>query len=87
MVGKQLAKTEGWYAQRRTFQMWFVAGIAISGLLLLMRLGWTFRRVWRQYGLALFGIVFLVTFVIVRAASFHRVERFLGWQPAGFRLN
>jgi hypothetical protein len=86
-VGKQLAQTQGWYSQRRTFQMWFTVGIAILGLMLLMWLGWTFRRLWRQYGLALFGIVFLVTFIIIRAASFHHVEEFLGWQPAGFRMN
>ena len=86
-VGKQLAQAQGWYSQRRTFQMWFTAGIAISGLILLMWLGWTFRRLWRQYGLALFGIVFLVTFIIIRAASFYHVEEFLGWQPAGFRMN
>jgi hypothetical protein len=86
-VGKQLAQTQGWYSQRRTFQMWFTASIAISGLILLMWLGWIFRRLWRQHGLALFGIVFLVTFIIIRAASFHHVEEFLDWQPAGFRMN
>ncbi len=87
MVGKQLAKAGGWYSLRRTFQIWFIAGIALSGLIFLMWLSWTFRLRWRQYGLALFGIVFLVSFVIIRAASFHHVEQFLGWQSAGFRMN
>ena len=63
LVGRQLARTQGWYSHRQTFQMWFVAGIAIVGLLLLIWLGWTFRRVWRRYALTLFGIIFLFAFV------------------------
>ncbi len=85
-VGRQLARTQGWHDQRRTIQIWFVAGIASISLILLTWLGWAFRRDWRQHGLALFGIVSLVTFVMVRAASFHHVDEFLSWRPAGVKF-
>jgi hypothetical protein len=85
-VGRQLARSQGWYTHRQTFQMWFVAGIAIAGLILLIWLGWTFRRMRRQYALPLFGILFLFAFVVVRAASFHHVDAILGWRPGGVRM-
>jgi len=82
-VIKKMALNQGWYSQRQIFQMWFIAGIAIFGLVLLTWLGWKFRWLWRQYGLALFGILLLITFVIIRAAPVHHVDKFLGWQPGG----
>jgi len=86
-VGKKMALAQGWYSQRRIFQMWFVACIAISGLVLLTWLGWKFRRLWRQYGLALFGVLLLVTFVIIRAAPLDHVAKFQGWQPVMGLIN
>jgi len=80
-VGKEMALAQGWYSQRQIFQMWFIAGIMISGLILLIWLGWKLKRLWRQYGLALFGILLLITFVIIRAAPLSHVAEFPDWQP------
>jgi hypothetical protein len=33
------------------------------------------------------GLAFLLTFVVVRAISFHHVDQFLGWQLAGVTMN
>ena len=85
-VGRQLARPQGWYTHRERFQLWFVAGIAIGGLILLIWLARTFRRAWRQYVLPLFGIVLLFAFVLTRAASFHHVDAILGWRPGGVRM-
>jgi len=85
-AGRQLARTQGWYLHRRTFQMWFVVGITIAGVLLLIWLAWTFRRVRWQYALPLFGIMFLFAFVVIRVASFHHVDAILGWRPGGVRM-
>lgn len=80
-VGKEMALAQGWYSRRRIFQIWFIAGIMISGLILLIWLGWKLKRLWRQYGLALFGILLLITFVIIRAAPLSHVAEFRSWQP------
>ena len=79
-VIKKMALVQGWYSQRRIFQMWFIAGIAIFGLVLMMLLGWKLKRQWRSYGLALFGIVLLIAFVIIRAAPFDHVAKFPVWR-------
>ena len=86
-VIKKMALSQGWYSQRRIFQMWFVAGIAIIGLILLIWLGWKLKRLWRQYGLALFGILLLITFVAVRAAPLNHVAKSPGWRSVMGLIN
>ena len=87
VVGKELALAQGWYSQRRIFQMWFIVGVAISGLILLIWLGWKLKRLWRQYGLALFGILLLIVFVTIRAAPLNHVAGFPGWQSVMGLIN
>jgi hypothetical protein len=74
-VVKKMALAQGWYSQRRILQMCFVAFVAVFGLILLILLGWRLKRLWRQYGLALFGILLLIAFVAVRAAPVHHLAR------------
>ena len=45
------------------------------------------RRAWRTAGLALIGTGFLITFVIIRAASFHHFDEFIGFVVGGVRMN
>ena len=77
---KKIALTQGWYSQRSIFQIWFVTGFTISGLILLIWLGWKLKRLWRQYGLALLGILLLIVFVSVRVAPVHYLTRLPGWR-------
>jgi len=47
---------------------------------------------WRTHlafwgGLALFGLVFLVVFILIQAASFHHVDHLLGACVAGMKMN
>ena len=79
-VVKKMALAQGWYSQRRIFQMLFIACIATFGLILLTWLGWKFRRLPRQYGLALLGILLLIAFVTIRAAPLNHLAKFPGWQ-------
>jgi len=67
--------------------MWFIAGTVISGMILLIWLGWKLKRQRRQYGLALFGILLLFTFVTIRAASLDHVAKFPGWQTVMRLIN
>ena len=50
-------------------------------------LGVVFRRFWRAHPLLGFGLALLVTFVAIRAISFHRVDIFIGTTIAGVRMN
>jgi len=77
---KKMAMRQEWYARREIFLIWFITGFTISGLILLIWLGWKLKRLWRQYGLALFGILLLITFVSVRVAPVHYLTRLPGWR-------
>lgn len=85
LIGRKVASAQGWYSQRQIVKKWFITGIAISSLILIMWLGWTCRRVIRHYGLALFGIMLLLTFIVVRTGSHH--VKILGWEQGGVWMN
>jgi hypothetical protein len=85
--GRQVARTGGWYEQRRVAQLGLLAGLALGGGAALV---WAFRRQgaeWRRHRLTWAGLVFLVTFAGVRAVSFHYVDAVLRLGAGDFRLN
>jgi hypothetical protein len=86
-VGRDMAKSEGWYEGRRTVQAIFVVVMAILGLLTIAAAYWYIHSSWRRYRFAFFGIIYLVTFVIIRAASFHHMDIFLQSTFAGIAFN
>ena len=84
-IGRDLAHEQGWYEQRRAVQRLFIALLALGGLATAGILAHHFRRVLRLVWVALSGIVLLFSFVVIRAASFHHVDQFLGAGP--FKMN
>ncbi|HEY0563622.1 MAG TPA: hypothetical protein VGD04_09865, partial [Methylophilus sp.] len=68
------AKAHGWYAQRRGYQLLFISVIGLAIPILLISLRLFLYHSWQRYKLAWLGIVLLMVFVIVRAASFHHVD-------------
>jgi len=86
-LARLMAFQQGWYAERRQAQLAFIAGSAIMGLTLLAA---TAHLIWgapRATWWALGGSAALVLFVLVRAASFHHVDEWLGRSLAGLRVN
>lgn len=86
-LGRILADRRGWYDDRRQIQMAFIAGVGIMGLTLfaaMLHLTWgaPTAAIW-----ALTGSTCLVTFVVIRAASFHHVDSVLGTSLSGWRIN
>jgi hypothetical protein len=86
-IGRIMARSEGWYAGRRRVQAAFILGVLLVG-------AWIFRTVvllargnLRRMRSVLIGAVFLVCFVTIRAASFHHIDRFIGEDVGGFKLN
>ncbi len=71
---RNTAKVHGWYDQRRSVQLLFISilGLAIPILLISLRL--FLYHSWQRYKLTWVGIVLLLIFVMVRAASFHHVD-------------
>jgi hypothetical protein len=77
-VGRDLATSQGWYQDRHSVQKVFLAALVLSGLMGMALMGLWLRRVVHCIAGAILGLGFLVTFVAVRAASFHHVDRWLG---------
>ena len=86
-IGRALAKEQGWYERRRGVQLAFVAAVGVAALAGLVGSGWLIRRSWRRRLAPLVGGVLLAAFVLIRASSFHHVDRFLGLGLAGLRWN
>lgn len=86
-AGRCMAKVQGWYGQRRLVQMGFLlglAGLAVIFLAILLRL---LRGSWSRSALPVLGLVFVCTFVLMRAVGFHHADRLLGMPVWGLRTN
>jgi hypothetical protein len=86
-IGRVVSYKQGWYGQRRDFQKWFVLAVlaASSGLTLFCII--RFRGFWQRHVLLACGLAFLLTFIVVRAVSFHHFDVFLKSGIAGVRMN
>lgn len=87
MVARCHASLAGWYDERRGMQrafIWLVAGggIAFLGLLALL-----LRRIMGRIWLALAGLAFVCSFVVIRAASFHQMDGLIGSFALGIKVN
>ena len=86
-VGREISRAGGWYERRRLIQLVFVvlviAGAAAFGIWFSRRYH-TFFLTHRYLGL---GLLFLLTFIVVRAVSFHHIDEFLHTDLLGFRAN
>ena len=87
LFGKHLAQDEGWYTSRRIVQAVFIGLVALVGLGSLILFWRLARGKIRHYRMALFGAVSLGSFILIRAASFHYVDKMLGLRLSYFRVN
>ncbi|HHL22822.1 MAG TPA: isopropylmalate isomerase [Aliiroseovarius sp.] len=82
-----IAKLQGWYEQRRPFQIkvvLFMGAAALSvGLLML----WQLRRDLRRNWLALAGMTFVFGFVLIRAVGWHGFDALINTRIVNIRLN
>jgi hypothetical protein len=87
VVGRMLAHSEGWYNQRQVVQLTFIVLVAIICVVATLALLIWARNAPAPTWLALIGTMFVLGFVLMRATSFHHMDRFLGERMLGFRLN
>lgn len=89
-AARRLARETGWYEQRRQFQALFLAALGIGGLAGAALLAGWLRRSRRAVKAAAVGIVILLTFVFMRAASFHHLDEWVtvnvGFMRSGWWL-
>lgn len=87
-LGRMVARSQGWIAQRREFQKAIMVAVAMGGLalvaLLLSRLP---RAIVARHWVVLLGVGYLVVFVALRAISLHGYESMLKKTLCGLRVN
>ena len=86
LAGRRVAIEQGWYEHRRVVQLLFVlfVGLAACGSFLFM---WHLVRRNRELWLPLLGVLLILAFVIVRAASFHHIDTLINFRFLGVRMN
>lgn len=84
---RQLSIHQGWYEERRYYQVVFIIGLAVGMLGLIYALRIFLARCWHLYKITWVGIILLCFFVLVRAASFHYFDSLIGEQFLGLKLN
>ncbi len=86
-IGRVIAWKQGWYENRREFQMHFIISLLALSLSTTLFLVLRFRAFWKRHFLLASGLAFLFTFIAVRAVSFHHVDVLLKTSVGGLRLN
>jgi hypothetical protein len=81
------AETHDWYEQRRIIQRDFILAIAAGGLAVIYLLRRMLRGTLRRTGVALVGLGFVTTFVVIRATSFHYTDVLVNTYVFGVRVS
>jgi hypothetical protein len=86
-AGRVVAQYQGWYEQRQFVQLVFIALAAMTCLIVAITLLLWARNSPIPTRIALIGTTMVLGFVLIRAASFHHVDRFIGQRILGLRWN
>jgi hypothetical protein len=85
--GRVVADYQGWYNERQIVQVWFIISVAVACILIACVLLILARKSPAPTWLALVGTTTVLAFVLIRAASFHHIDRFIGETILGLRWN
>jgi hypothetical protein len=86
-TGKQIAKADGWYEQRRTVQTLFLVGLSVFFSATLALFAWLLRGGLGRHLPVLLGLAWLCMFILFRATSFHRMDALIGMGTSLLRMN
>jgi hypothetical protein len=86
-MGRQVAKAQGWYDQRRIVQFTFIVVFSTTFTAAFIWLAKRYRDSFRRYTLVFCGLFFLLSFVIIRAAAFHHFDEVIQYDLHGFKMN
>jgi len=82
-IGREIARFSGEYENRRGFQKFFIIAILAIVAIFGPLFAWKYRAFLKGHKLLAAGLVFLLTFIVIRAISFHHMDVFLKKSRAG----
>jgi hypothetical protein len=74
---RRFARRNGWYARRREYQREVIVVLLVAGTAFTFALAYLLRRVLARIALVVASVLLLCAFVVLRAISFHYVDRLL----------
>jgi hypothetical protein len=77
-TGRDMAIAQGWYESRRAVQAVFIALLGATAVALLVWARRQWAGLWHEYRWVFGGITLLLVFIVIRAASFHHIDEFIG---------
>lgn len=86
-LGRVTFYSLGWYEDRQLFQLVFVLAVVAAAII---GFAWLMLRARKIPGcgkLVLLGSEMLLVFIVLRASSFHHMDRFIGAEWLGMRWN
>jgi hypothetical protein len=86
-IGRDTIRAWGLYSERRELQLGFILAVAMICCAALGAFFWAARRTLKRRWPAIAGILFILGFVTIRAASFHNVDIFLAARLGGMKWN
>lgn len=84
---RQLARDDGWFAERRALQAIFVKAAAATALILGLGMAWLARRMRVRVIMVFAGLMLLALFVMIRAASFYHIDVVMRHPVLGLKLH
>ncbi len=86
-MGRQIAKAQGWMDQRRIVQFWFIVALGISAMTAFLLFAVIMRNLFREHILVFIGLFFLLSFIMIRAVSFHHFHEMLRFKVFSVTMN
>ena len=86
-IGRDVITAWGLYSARRELQFGFILVVAVVCSSTLGAFLWAARRTLKSRWPAIAGMLFILGFVVIRAASFHHVNAFLAARLGGLKWN
>lgn len=86
-IGRQIAKAQGWMDQRRIVQAFFIGIVGIGAALFFYWISVRARDLFGRFRLAFVGLFFLLSFIVIRAASFHHFDEVIRFRFHGAKMN
>jgi hypothetical protein len=86
-IGRLLAQSEGWYEIRGEVQLAFITVVGVLGVVAAAVAVFLVRKASAGARVAAAGTATVITFVVVRAASFHHIDRFIHSKWLGLQAN
>jgi hypothetical protein len=86
-IGRDTVRAWGLYSGRRELQIGFILAVTLVCVGALAGFFWAARHTLKRRWPAIAGMLFILGFVVIRAASFHHVDAFLAARLGGLKWN